>query len=104
MHSFGVLCLLAMHRLCLKYIHRFWKHLINVSNRAEYDHIYPPKNVQQNIITVARDPRFEGERKPRRANTEIYVARVRGVIAVDGGKRNLLDAHPRAPLPLVSHQ
>lgn len=30
---------------------------------------YAPKNVQQTIMTVASEPRFEGERKPRRAKT-----------------------------------
>lgn len=29
-----------------------------------------PKKVQQTIITVAREPRFEGERKPNRAKTK----------------------------------
>jgi hypothetical protein len=30
---------------------------------------YPPKNVQQTIITVAIDPRFDGDRNPNSANT-----------------------------------
>lgn len=31
---------------------------------------YPPKKVQQTIITVASDPLFEGDRKPSKAKTE----------------------------------
>lgn len=37
----------------------------------EYDRqTYLPENVQKMIITVAREPRFEGERKPASAKTE----------------------------------
>jgi len=31
--------------------------------------VYPPKNVQQIIITVAMEPRFDGDRNPNNANT-----------------------------------
>jgi len=31
----------------------------------------PPKNVQQTIITVAMEPRFDGDRNPNNANTNV---------------------------------
>ncbi len=34
---------------------------------------YLPKNVQQIIMTVASEPRFEGDRNPRSANTEMKI-------------------------------
>lgn len=33
------------------------------------DGAYPPKKVQQTIITVAMEPRFDGDRNPNNANT-----------------------------------
>lgn len=54
--------LLAIYPLTLRSQH--------ISNSRFIDVItYLPKNVQQTIITVAMEPRFDGDRNPKSANT-----------------------------------
>ncbi len=68
--------------------------------------LHPPKNVQQIIITVASEPRFEGERKPNNAKT-ISAYFNKRYWAIDGEHElnvTLTIAQICAPLPTMTER